>query len=90
MAKSGTPLRREANFPKTACCHLDRLEHRFGDVLDTTLGRPGPAFGGPRAAKNDPRGGQKRFQYGLKMAQDGLKLQDRPRRTTRWPKMAPG
>ena len=35
MAKIGNPSKREAKFYEHASCHLDRLEHRFGDVLDT-------------------------------------------------------
>ena len=50
MAKTGTPSRRETNFHKCAFCHLDRLEHRFGYVLDKILGRPR----GPRAAQICP------------------------------------
>ena len=52
MAKIGTPSRREASFHKNALCHLDRFDHRFRVVLDTILGLPGPAFGGPTAAKS--------------------------------------
>ena len=71
MAKSATPLRREAIFHKNVFCHLDRLENRFGDVLATIWGRPG----GPRAAKSGPGAAQER----LIAAQGQLKT--RPRAT---------
>ena len=90
MAKIGTPSRREASFHKNALCHLDRFDHRFRVVLDTILGFPGLAFGGPTAANSGlgtvqerPNAGRGQAQTWPRAALVGQEQPKRPRGSSR-------